>query len=198
MADACFRGKNRPSLRTGLWADAVHGPAKYSQTRDWLAEKRFDRALGGSSPSWSWRPTLGLKCAAEHRPVLTFVDQFCSEDGCPCAFQQLCRVKISGPQFRNKTGKFPRGFKGESSKRNFVVRILPPQLPTPLSLYWCQECARKPACRALFRCHQVSGKFYIASKLKIFVESLWPVPRKFPFCGAGVWRRVRSLTARPT
>jgi hypothetical protein len=68
-----------------------------------LVETEFDRALGGAITSRSLRPALGSQCATEPRPVLLLAVRFCSEDGCTCSFQQLCRVKISGPQFRNKT-----------------------------------------------------------------------------------------------
>lgn len=173
-------------------ADAVHGLAKYSQTRG---------LVGGDAvrPSTGWvinqsALAYSLRFVARGRAarVLTLLFGFALSVGCPCPFQQLCRVKVSGPKFRNKTRNSRVVSKGNFQKGISRFESCHPQLPTPLSLNWCQKRGRKPARWALFRCYRVSGMSCIAAKFEIFAESLWPVFGKFPFCGAGEWRLVRS------
>ena len=99
-------------------------------------ETEIDRALGGVITRRSLRSALGFARHDQQRLLLR------SEDGCPCAFQQLCRVKISGPQFRNKTGN-----SRVVSKANFqkgISRFESRQPSQPVgSLDFCLGTSRK-------------------------------------------------------
>jgi hypothetical protein len=123
-------------------ADAVHGLAKYSQTRG---------LVGGDTvrPSTGWvinqsALAYSLRFVARGRAarVLTLLFGFALSVGCPCPFQQLCRVKVSGPKFRNKTRNSRVVSKGNFQKGISRFESCHPSQPVG-SLDFCLGTSRK-------------------------------------------------------